>query len=545
MPQPTSLVSATLVATLLTVLICAQTDTAKSDPGKTALARAQELVASDPKAAAAAAKDVIETDPDNFEAHDLFRKASSGGRRGTPEQAAEAAKRIEAQYAEWQQRFKNSVGVAYGLGSYYSSHEDPRAKQHLLRVVELDPKQAKVWQMLSIDAERWGDGAGAREFMHKAMEADPKSPDYAFYWSHSWHGVDDVKWVAASLDVAKSFPTSDRGAQALYWLGEHTVDDVKKIAFWEQARRDFPPAKFRWSASAMELLFDVYLRVDPDKANVLAGAMAQQSDDRDDRETWTALLALARNLVDVKKLVAAGKHADAKKQAAELTVDRFSSNCEMIDLLKAEVLAGSGDVQGAYDALCKRLAAKPEDATRAALLGYGNKLGKNAGVVEADVWAQRDKTARKAPEFALDRYGSDGKLALSSLRGKVVFVTFWFPGCGPCRGEFPNFENVVKKFAGKDLVYLGINGLVEQDGYVESFMRGTKYSFIPLRADDKVCKAEGYNVRGFPENVLIDRDGRIVYEHFRTNANNELLLQRMIESLLDRPASSGGQTPAR
>jgi thiol-disulfide isomerase/thioredoxin len=121
-------------------------------------------------------------------------------------------------------------------------------------------------------------------------------------------------------------------------------------------------------------------------------------------------------------------------------------------------------------------------------------------------------------------------------------VTFWFPGCGPCRGEFPNFEHVVRKFQGKDLVYLGINGIRDQDGYVESFMRGTRYSFTPLRGEEQVTKA--YKVGGYPENLLIDRDGRIVYAHFRTNGDSEIVLQRMIESLLARPQQSAADTAA-
>ena len=159
--------------------------------------------------------------------------------------------------------------------------------------------------------------------------------------------------------------------------------------------------------------------------------------------------------------------------------------------------------------------------------------------IEADVWALRDAAAKPAPPFDLGLYTAERKLSLADLRGKVVFVTFWFPGCGPCRGEFPNFENVVKKFGGTDLVYLGINGLPEQDDYVLPFMAGTKYSFTPLRGTEAVTGPTGYAVRGYPSNFLIDRTGRVVYRDFRaSDAESELQLQRMIESLLERASAA-------
>jgi thiol-disulfide isomerase/thioredoxin len=522
------------LAAFLMGRVAAQEETAKPTPEQTKLERAQELMKSgDTAGAITAAKEVVEADMDNLAMHDQFLQLMRGSKRLKPEETEDLAKRLEALYQDWQKRFPPSPGAAYGMGAFYSSHEDPRARPFLLRTVELNPKLAKVWQMLSIDAERWGENEQAREYMHKAMEAKPSSPDYAFYWSSSWHDVDDAKWLTASLDVAQRFPGTERGAQALYWLGERSRLDSQKIKFWEQCRRDFPPEKFNWSRSSMGELFDVYLRTDPDKAVELAGAMPPEG--RGQGDNWAGRLALAQKLIEVRKLVAEGNYAEAKEGAKELVPSRFSSSAEMLDLLRAEVLAGAGEVQAAYDALCKRLAGKPEDRTRTALLGYGTKLGKQPNQVDADVWAVRDKNARPAPEFDLGRYDSDADatISLGSLRGKVVFVTFWFPGCGPCRGEFPNFEHVVKKFAGKDLVYLGINGLPEQDGYVTAFMRGTRYSFTPLRGNETVTKA--YNVRGYPENLLIDRDGRIVYEHFRTNGDSEIVLQRMIESLLDRP----------
>src|SRR5262249_6659607 len=171
----------------------------------------------------------------------------------------------------------------------------------------------------------------------------------------------------------------------------------------------------------------------------------------------------------------------------------------------------------------------PEDEVDSALVGYGEKLGRSKDQVRADVCARRDAQSKPAPAFALQRYGTEGKATLADFRGKVVLLTFWFPGCGPCRGEFPNFEHVLARFRGKDVAYVGVNTETEQDDYVLPFLAGTKYSFTPLRGDDAITRPDAFNVRGCPTNFLIDQAGRIVYRNFRIDDGNELLLQRMIE----------------
>jgi thiol-disulfide isomerase/thioredoxin len=496
-------------------------------------ARAQP--ASEPAATAAtAAVAAIEAAPDSLAAHDAYLKLHQTAMRANYANRIALGEPFVQQYRAWLARSPDSLGHNYGLGSLFYALEDPRAKPHLLKVVELDPKFARVFQMLSFDAERWGDERGASAFMLRASQAEPASPDYAFYHASGLGRVDPPKWKEASLDVARRFPTSERGAQALYWLGQRAHTEAKRLKYWEQARVQFPPEKFNWTASAMPGLFDAYLRTAPAKA--LAFAREMERAGGKEPKPWADRAALAQAYLDARAFLGAGQTAEAAALLDKLPVDRRSSNARLLTLLRAEISAGAGDVPAAYDSLLKRHAATPEDATRAALAGYGAKLGKTPAQIDAAVWALRDAAAKPAPPFDLGLYTSDQKLSLASLRGKVVFVTFWFPGCGPCRGEFPYFEDVVGRFRGRDdLVYLGINGLREQDDYVLPFMAGTKYSFTPLRGTETVTGPAGYAVRGYPANFLIDRDGRVVYRDFRAHdEETNLGLQRMIESLLDR-----------
>jgi thiol-disulfide isomerase/thioredoxin len=206
----------------------------------------------------------------------------------------------------------------------------------------------------------------------------------------------------------------------------------------------------------------------------------------------------------------------------------------MLIRLKAQVLAGSGQVQGAYDSLLQQQAKAPDGETLAALHSTGAQLNKAAAQVDADLKAVLKAGSTNAPPFDLQGYISKDTVSLAKLRGKVVFVTFWFPGCGPCRAEMPHFETVLRRLHdNKDIVYLGINGQRDQDAYVVSFMEKTQFSFTPLKGTDAVTGPKGYKVKGYPSNFLIDRSGRIVYSNFAVHdAVGERMVQRMIESLL-------------
>jgi len=414
----------------------------------------------------------------------------------------------------------------------------------VLKAAALDPNNAKIYSMLSVDAQRWGDQKASLEYIHKASLLEPQNPDYAFYYANGLNSADSSQGQAAMLDVAKRFPTSERGAQALYWLGVKAPDDARRIAILEQLRQQFPPEKFNWSANGMSDLFDAYLRVDPVKALKLAQEMQSDKGLEKESKEWVARVELAQTYIQVNQKVAAGKAEDAMALLDKLSANRYSSNAAMLVRLKAQVMVKAGQSQGAYASLLKQQARWPEDATRAALEITGKKLNKTADQVRADLKGALDVNAKLAPPFNLQQYGSAGTVSLAKLRGKVVLLTFWFPGCGPCRAEFPHFEAVMQQFRQKDVVYLGINVLRDQDEYVLPFMAKTQYSFLPLKSTPDANiggkEAADYKVRGEPTNFVIDPKGRIVYRDFTIeDADGESVVKHMIESVRNTSRGAG------
>jgi len=478
-------------------------------------------------------KAAVEAQPDSFSVHERYIKAFEKSIPGMSYKNADSVVGLlEPQYTAWMQQFPKSATVPFAMGNAYANMESPKAKPFLLKAVALDPSMVKAYEDLEIDAERWGDFDTAKMYLKKAMDVQPQNPDYVFGYAYSFKETDPAKYRQLSLEMPDKFPNSERSAQALYWLAFNTTDLNDKVAIYEELKSKFPPDKFSWSGNGMSEYFDVLLLSAPAKALVLAQSMVRLITDTADKKEWVTQAAVAEKVATADKLLNEHKASDAIKVLAEVKVKWWSSAKEGINLLKARALDATGNTMGAYDSLLVFFAKEPSDETRKMMIQYAAKLGKDSSWVDAGIRGQWETTAQQAPIFKLAAYLTNDSISLADYRGKVVLLTFWFPGCGPCRGEFPHFQTVLSKFKGQDISYVGINVVPGQDPYVVPFMKSSGYGFTPLRDNDGWSQ-KAYKVRGEPTNFLIDQTGRIIFSGFMIqNEKAQRMLELMIGSLL-------------
>jgi thiol-disulfide isomerase/thioredoxin len=438
---------------------------------------------------------------------------------------------LENQYAQWMNKYPKSAMVPYAIAKAYLDEESPKAKPYLLKAVAIDPKFTEAWGGLWSDGERWGDFTVSRGYLAKAAASDLSNPNYAFYYASSFGGVDDAKWKQMSIDVAKRFPNHERGAQALYWLGERSKKVADKLKYFELLHNSYAPEKFNWSSSGMSSYFNVLLSENPRKAVELAQEMAKT--EKGERKEWPGLILQAQTVAKAKTLLDQKKGTEAMAVLKQIKLTRYSSFKTGLTLLKAKANDIAGQTSEAYDSLLVDFSKSPSVVLKEAISGYGVKLGKKETDITTDIWKQLDMVSKVATPFnGLKRYLTPGEASLADFKGKVVLLTYWFPGCGPCRGEFPHFENVVKKFKGQDLEYLGINIVSKQNDYVVPFMKSSGYSFTPLEEVEGRIKGNLDNRNAAPMNFLIDQTGRLIFSNFRTDGDNEEDLELMINTLL-------------
>lgn len=495
--------------------------------------------------ALAAGYEAIEADPNYLAAHDwltgfadrriseVFEEYSDPGQQMAHFKQIESSlktteKAIDTKYEEWLKRFPNSPGVLYGMGTNLSHHESPKARAYLLKYVKQDPNNADVYGMLATDALMAGDRRAASEYYHKRMALEPNNPKYAF--DYAW-SLDPSERKAAFANIVKQFPHSESAADALSSLSEEAQDDTQRIRYLEELRTQYPPGKSEGRDYDMRTLFEIYLRTDPQKAFELARDMVAGK-----AKDWGSRVELAQAFIQVKQMLAAGRAREAVALLGKLKLEKYSEDATMIERVKARVVAGAGRPQAAYRALLQVQAKSPEDETEGTLEVIGKQLHKSSTKVRADIKAAVYAHARRAPPFDLETYGSNRMVSLAKLRGKVVLLTFWFPGCSVCREEFPYFETAMRhvRKESSEVVYIGINAVREQDSYVLPRMKRSQYSFIPLKGNEGVLGTKkGYAVVGEPTNFIIDRSGKIVYSGFLIENNqSEVVLQRMLESVL-------------
>jgi peroxiredoxin len=121
------------------------------------------------------------------------------------------------------------------------------------------------------------------------------------------------------------------------------------------------------------------------------------------------------------------------------------------------------------------------------------------------------KTGDKAPAFTCRTI--DGKtIDISKLQGKVVMINFFATWCGPCNLELPVVQkNIWYKYRDNLNFVLIIIGREHSEKEVSDFV-AAKHFTMPFAPDPKREIFKLYATQNIPRNVIIGRDGRIVYQ---------------------------------
>lgn len=128
------------------------------------------------------------------------------------------------------------------------------------------------------------------------------------------------------------------------------------------------------------------------------------------------------------------------------------------------------------------------------------------------------KTGVQAPEINLPD-PSGKKIALSSLKGKVVLIDFWASWCGPCRKEMPNVVAAYKKYKSKGFEIYGVSLDKDMQPWVDAIKKDgiTWIQVSDLQFWNSVA-AKDYNVQGIPFTVLLDKEGKVIAKDLRGDA---------------------------
>lgn len=123
---------------------------------------------------------------------------------------------------------------------------------------------------------------------------------------------------------------------------------------------------------------------------------------------------------------------------------------------------------------------------------------------------------------------SGNHYSLETLKGKVIVINFWFVECKPCVMEIPDLNDLVEKYKGKEVVFLGF--ATNNKSKIESFLKTTTYTYKIIADGNKVAGL--YNVNSYPTHLIIDANSIISTYITGLGPTTVRDLDKAIESLL-------------
>lgn len=143
-----------------------------------------------------------------------------------------------------------------------------------------------------------------------------------------------------------------------------------------------------------------------------------------------------------------------------------------------------------------------------------------------------------APAFALERLAG-GRVALDSLRGKVVFVNFWATWCAPCRTEAPSLERLYRSVGSDHFEIVAISIDSADVAPIVQFQREFSLSF-PILLDPLQRAYGAYQAYGVPETFLVAPDGTLLERFVGPRNWDDPRYVRAIRRALEAAGESGG-----
>jgi len=130
-------------------------------------------------------------------------------------------------------------------------------------------------------------------------------------------------------------------------------------------------------------------------------------------------------------------------------------------------------------------------------------------------------------------------LTLSSLKGSVVLVDFWAYSCINCIRTIPYLNYWYQKYHDQGLEIIGVHSPefdFEQD--VENVNKAVEHDHIhyPVALDNHLITWKKYSNHFWPALYLINKEGKVVYEHFGEGADDRT--ENNIRFLLGQPYST-------
>lgn len=142
-----------------------------------------------------------------------------------------------------------------------------------------------------------------------------------------------------------------------------------------------------------------------------------------------------------------------------------------------------------------------------------------------------------APGFeGITAWHNSPPLQMDSLRGRLVLVDFWTYDCINCVRTLPHVKRLHDRYASRGLVVVGVHtpefAFEREADNVRAALRRHGIAY-PVAQDNAYRTWTAWRTEAWPTVYLVDRDGRVVYQHVGESDLAEV--EREVLKRLDGP----------
>ena len=151
--------------------------------------------------------------------------------------------------------------------------------------------------------------------------------------------------------------------------------------------------------------------------------------------------------------------------------------------------------------------------------------------VHAQEW--KVQLGEQTPKFEIK--GKDNYTIKSeNLKGKVVLLNFFATWCPPCRQELPRLQKEIWDGL-KNNSDLAVFVLGREEGWdkLDPFMEAHQYTF-PIFPDLNRAVFGLFAEQSIPRNVVLDRNGKIIYQSIGFEDNEFSKMVELIKAELEK-----------
>jgi thiol-disulfide isomerase/thioredoxin len=136
----------------------------------------------------------------------------------------------------------------------------------------------------------------------------------------------------------------------------------------------------------------------------------------------------------------------------------------------------------------------------------------------------------QAPSIVGKDISTAQSINLKDYKGKYVYLDFWGSWCAPCIEQIPELKRIYNLTSREKLIFIGIAVKETGKNKVKAEIRKNKIKWANLISDTKNPIAEQYGINRYPTNILIDPNGKILYNNMNIyEIQNVLLKLRLLK----------------